>query len=116
MLESLSYAKEPEKHLIPIIGDTFERSSHSTADLKDMSNITGSVEATTRMMWDKKTTKVGESSSLEIAKTVASLREDICHALKKGDSFKFLMNWDASAKVWGLGISGGTGIEVNIRC
>jgi hypothetical protein len=60
--------------------------------------------------------KVGDTSVSDLSSLVKSLREGICDSLKKGDEFKFTTAWDASAKVWGIGISGQSGIEVNIKC
>lgn len=59
---------------------------------------------------------VGQSTAGEVAALVREMRDNICIALKKGDEFKFTMAWDASAKVWGIGISGNSGIEVTIKC
>jgi len=59
---------------------------------------------------------VGESSANQVAVVVKDMREQLCQALGKGDEFKFTMAWDASAKVWGIGVSGNSGIEVIIKC
>lgn len=59
---------------------------------------------------------VGQSTAGEVAALVREMRDNVCKALKKGDEFKFTMAWDASAKVWGIGVSGNSGIEVTIKC
>jgi hypothetical protein len=63
-----------------------------------------------------KTSKVGDSSLSELSKTVKDAREAICRSLGNNDEFKLTFTWDASAKVWGIGVGGSTGIEVQIRC
>jgi hypothetical protein len=60
--------------------------------------------------------KMGNSKSSEVATIVKDMRAALCDTLKKGDEFKFTMAWDASAKVWGIGVSGNSGIEVTIKC
>ncbi len=59
---------------------------------------------------------IGQSTPGQIAALVREMRDNLCTALKKGDEFKFTMAWDASAKVWGIGVSGNSGIEVTIKC
>ncbi len=60
--------------------------------------------------------KVGDSTPGQVAQLVKDIRSSVCNALKKGDELKFTMAWDASGKVWGIGIGGSSGIEVMIKC
>lgn len=59
---------------------------------------------------------VGETTAAQVAAFVKEMRDDVCKILKNGDELKLTMAWDASAKVWGIGVSGSSGIEVTIKC
>jgi hypothetical protein len=59
---------------------------------------------------------VDEANAGTVAILVKEMRDKICVSLSKGDEVKFSISWDASAKVFGIGLDGKSGIEVKIRC
>ncbi len=122
-----SSAASAEGLSIPLIGESTreydlsipaERQSFQSVMEKEpvtvAAAVSGKGETNKVAVTSKKT--VGQTSVLEVANIVKELRASVCTSLKKGDSVKFAMSWDASAKVWGIGVSGQSGVEVLISC
>ena len=60
--------------------------------------------------------RIGDSTPGQIADLVKRVRDGVCGTLRPGDEIKLSLEWDASAKVWGIGVEGKSGVEVTINC
>lgn len=108
---------------LPIIGTVNFRLDQATVKQRDDlkaalgSNVYSAMENKSgNRITLSKDLKIGDSKISEVSLLVKNIREGICSSLKKGDDFKFSIAWDASAKVWGIGIGTNTGIEATIHC
>ena len=125
ILSNGGHATEKKSELIPIVAPMGINISNATPQqeifLKQAFGEKG-FHTLSKGPYDKDSTmvlttsQIGESSVGSIAGIIKSIRDGICKPLQKGDEFKFYIDWDASAKVWGIGVGGKSGIEVKIYC
>ncbi len=123
----VGYAQEPDHLTFPILADGYAKFDPSKASERDSLKSMLGENAYSNLMKQVDKDKgypvvvlskqpVGSSTASDVAAVIKDMRSYICNVLKKGDEFKFTMAWDASAKVWGIGIGGTSGIEVTIKC
>lgn len=110
---------------LPVIGTINFRLDQATPKQREDLKVAIGADIYSKMENNKKAgagatlskdSKIGDSKVSDVSLLVKNMREGICLSLKKGDEFKFSMAWDASAKVWGVGVGANTGIEVTVRC
>lgn len=90
---------------IPIIGPSNKASTQY-----------GDATAASQTAQPYETQKLGDANIGEAVSLIKGLRNDLCSNLGKNDEIKLFLNWDAKAKVFGIGVGMNTGIEVNIKC